>query len=379
MLTFTFPVGYHDLHKVKIIDFQLNRWYSLGYARLEDMSEAGSRIQSLDDWKPEMVRQAEKAMSEGRVLNGTFYYRAAEFFTHPKDPDKQSLYDRFIDLFYGQIVAGENITRHLVPYEGGFLPALVVTPRTLDEKGVIVVHGGFDSLIEEFYSMACYFAEAGYRVVMFEGPGQGGALRRYGLALTHEWEKVAKAVLDYFALDDVTWLGISMGGWMCFRAAAFEPRIKRVVASSIAYDYMQMLSRPLQFITRSLFRLPRLLNYLGKEKMKRMPQENWGGLNLMFITRIDDPVEASRVVLEFNERNLHSELVTQDVLILTGAEDHFIPLKMHKKQVAALTAARSITERIFTRAEQGQNHCQIGNFGLALRTVVEWLAHLQDV
>ena len=40
MSTFTFPVGYHDLHKTKIIDFQLNRWYSLGYARLKDMEEA---------------------------------------------------------------------------------------------------------------------------------------------------------------------------------------------------------------------------------------------------------------------------------------------------------------------------------------------------
>ena len=36
---FTFPVGYHDFHKVKIIDFQLDRWYSLGYARFEDIFE----------------------------------------------------------------------------------------------------------------------------------------------------------------------------------------------------------------------------------------------------------------------------------------------------------------------------------------------------
>jgi hypothetical protein len=44
MSPFTFPVGYHDFHKTKIIDFQLNRWHSLGYARLKDMEEAAANI-----------------------------------------------------------------------------------------------------------------------------------------------------------------------------------------------------------------------------------------------------------------------------------------------------------------------------------------------
>ena len=32
-----FPVGYHKFHKKQVFNFQLNRWYSLGYARFEDM------------------------------------------------------------------------------------------------------------------------------------------------------------------------------------------------------------------------------------------------------------------------------------------------------------------------------------------------------
>lgn len=58
---FIFPVGYNNLHKIKIIDFQLNRWHSFGYARLEDMIEAGKSINTADDWKAEMIRQTEKA------------------------------------------------------------------------------------------------------------------------------------------------------------------------------------------------------------------------------------------------------------------------------------------------------------------------------
>jgi len=210
-------------------------------------------------------------------------------------------------------------------------------------------------------------------VVMFEGPGQGAALKKSGLPLTHEWEKPVRAVLDHFRLDNVTLLGISMGGWMCFRAAAFEPRITRVIASSIAFDYMQIPSLPVQFLARFLLQFPGLMDYLAGLKMKASYQERWGINNLMYITKIPSPVEASSVLLRFNEQNLHSELVKQDVLILTGAEDHFIPLKLHYKQVNALKNARSLTARIFTREEHAQNHCQIGNIGLSLEVMLRWI------
>ena len=373
MKTFDFPVGYHALHPVKIINFQLNRWYSLGYARLEDMKWAGVQIRTFDDWKGVMTGLAEKAAAEGRWVNAAFYFRAAEFFVMPDDPDKEMLYDRFMDLFYTRACAGEPIERYAVPYEGTCIPALHIPSARTPEKGTIVIHGGFDSFIEEWYSCATFFAEQGYDIIMFEGPGQGAALKKYGLPLTHEWEKPTKAVLDYFRLDNVTLLGISMGGWMCFRAAAFEPRITRVIASSIAFDYMQIPPLPIQILARVLLRFPGLMDYLADLKMKASYQERWGINNLMYITKIPSPVGASAVLLRFNEQNQHPELVRQDVLILTGAEDHFIPLKMHYKQVNALKNARSLTARIFTRKEQGQNHCQVGNIGLALDGMLKWI------
>ena len=108
--------------------------------------------------------------------------------------------------------------------------------------------------------------------------------------------------------------------------------------------------------------------------MRMMPQERWGIDNLMYISHTDTPYDASQAILQFNEQNLKSWLVEQDVLILTGEADHFIPMKMHHIQVAALTQAKSVTERIFTRAEQGHNHCQVGNMGLALQVMAEWMA-----
>jgi len=66
MSRFTFPVGYHNIHRTKIVNYQLNRWHSLGYCRLEDLKAAAARMRRMDDFKNEMVREGERALSEER-------------------------------------------------------------------------------------------------------------------------------------------------------------------------------------------------------------------------------------------------------------------------------------------------------------------------
>jgi len=269
---FTFPVGYHDFHKDQLYNFQLNRWYSLGYVRFEDMQEAGQKVETFNDWKAEILKLAEKAVSENRLMNAAFCYRAAEFYTLIGDPDKEPLYDKFVEYFY-RAFAGNGIERFEVPYQNTFLPAMKIPPVGGQKKGTIVMHGGFDSFIEEFYSLMRYFSDHVYEIVAFEGPGQGAARKKYGLALDHEWEKPAKAILDFFKLKDVTWLGISMGGYFCFRAAAFEPRIKRVIASSIAFDYMKFSNIVAQLLIKLFF--VHLRNFSNKASMKRIKKVVW--------------------------------------------------------------------------------------------------------
>ena len=370
---FTFPRGYRMFHKEQLFNYQLNRWYSLGYARWEDIEEAGRKINNFGDWKREMMRLAEEAETEGRLLNAAFYYRAAEFYTFQDDPDKEGLYDKFISLFY-RIFIDEGIERFKIPYEKAFLPALRVPAAGGVKKGVIVMHGGFDSFIEEFYSWMRYFSDKGYEVIAFEGQGQGGARRKYSLLLDYRWEKPVKAVLDYFELEEATLLGISMGGWLCFRAAAFEARIKRVIAVGIAYDYLKF--PPLWARLLMNFFFNHLRGFTNKMTFKKMAKEGmhkWSLGNLMYISDTKTPLDAVDVIKEMNSKNLHSEMVEQDVLILTGRNDHFIPFKMHRMQVKALSKAKSVTGRIFNREEEAHNHCQIGNQGLALEVMVKWL------
>lgn len=316
-----------------------------------------------------MAVEAEK---EGRLMNAAFFYRAAEFYTLSGDPDKEILYDRFRS-FFDRAFQGDRIERFALPYKGGFLPAMKLVARG-NPRGTIVIHGGFDSFIEEFYSWMCFFSESGYQVIGFEGPGQGAARRKYGLKFDFRWEKPARAILDYFELDDVTWLGISMGGYLCFRAAAHERRISRVIASGIAYDYTQFtnhFARWLMFFFLRNFR--GFTNRTALRKIRKGGMHAWQMDQLMFITGLKTPVEAMEFAMQLNEGNLQSGKVRQDVLILTGREDHFIPFKMHAMQVKALLNARSVTERVFTRRDQAQNHCQIGNLGLALETMLSWI------
>jgi len=65
--------------------------------------------------------------------------------------------------------------------------------------------------------------------------------------------------------------------------------------------------------------------------------------------------------------------VRQDVLLLAGAEDHYIRAHQVYDQAARLTNARSVTTRMFSRAESAQAHCQIGNLPLAIQAVTDWL------
>ena len=54
--------------------------------------------------------------------------------------------------------------------------------------------------------------------------------------MTHEWKKPVAAVLDHFRLQDVSLIGLSMGGYFAIRGAAFEPRVQRVVAYNVFFD-----------------------------------------------------------------------------------------------------------------------------------------------
>ena len=366
------PIGYFKFHKDPFINYQLNRWYSLGYTRKEDLERIGRETRTFEDYVLGFKKLTEEAIAENRLQNAAFYLRAAEFLISPKDPQKIPTYDRFIELF-DKAFAGESFERHKVACQGSNLSVLRFPSKgTGAKKGTILAFGGFDSFIEEFYCMWDYFSQNGYEVLAFEGPGQGGTLRTFGLPFDHDWEKPTAAVLDHFQIGEATLWGVSMGGYWAVRAGAFEKRIKRIIAMPPVYDWLELTNGFNKKLVNVLMKFPRIMNFFIRLKM------NVGVLKhtinqALFITKKEQPIDAVKWMLGMNKIHIHSELIDQDVFLLTGERDAFQPPKLLYKQKAALINAKSVTTRIFTKEEHADQHCQMGNVGLLLEVIRDWM------
>ena len=376
-----FPIGYHSLHPDASMNFQMNRWFSwVGEAEMLDvMRMAAPRIATYADWKREFLRLAENATKDGHILRAGFYFRAADFFMSADDADRSRARERFLGTMRS-VYGLDQFGRHEVPYAAdgatGTLPAYRFTP--IRPKGTIVFFGGFDSYIEELTSAFFFLRDAGYEVVAFEGPGQGGALNDAELHMTTAWHQPVKAVLDYFKLDHVTLAGLSMGGCLVMRAAAFEPRVDRVVAYDVYPDALDSALGQLKPVQQALLkallklRASPMVNAMARRVAKKSPIAQWGLKQGMHVTGSSSPYGYLQSTKAFVTADV-SALIKQDVLLLAGSEDHLVPMAHFYQQIKTLKNARSITARLFTRSESAQNHCQVGNYGLALITIVNWL------
>jgi alpha-beta hydrolase superfamily lysophospholipase len=376
-----FPVGYYDLHPDFRMNYEMNR-FSTGEAdMIEEMRSVSPRIHDIRDYAREFFTLGQAALGRGEKLKGAFYLRGAEFCMFGDDPRRQPARRQFIELMREHFDFGDN-THFNVPYESSALSAYRLPPPA-QPKGTIVVFGGFDSYIEEWFPMQRYFANAGYDVVGFDGPGQGSTLEDGHLHLTHEWHKPVGAVLDYFKLDNVTLIGISLGGCLALRAAAYESRVHRVVADDICANYLEVtlaLAKPsVQAALASLLKMgaDQVIDTLFERARKGSASTDFAVQQGMLVTGSETPSGYLKRMHLYRTDDV-SPLIEQDVLLLGGSEDFCIPLHQFYDQIPMLTHARSVTARLFTRQEQGQQHCQIGNLGLQFRVIKDWIEIMQQ-
>lgn len=366
--------GYHDFHPDVSLNFQCNRWLEwIGPEAHDEIAAAVSNVGNYEQWIEAFLALAARTRASGRTFAAAYYDRAAEFFMPPQDLRKAAARARFLDTMREQY----GVQPDRVPYQGAWLPAYDLRPEQSSTHPTMVVFGGYDSYIEELLPMLAAITAEGRRVVAFEGPGQGSALEDAGLVLTHEWEHPVAAVLDHYGLDDVTAVGISLGGGLVIRAAAFEPRIRRAVAWDILDDFLEAVGRQVapgaaQAIRALLMlRASRIVNAAARVRAARSPVVQWALWQGMHITGTSMPYDFVASAGALTTRSI-SGRVTADVLLIAGADDHYVPLHQLHRQARNLTAARSVTTRVFTAAEQASNHCQIGNAGACVRTILAW-------
>lgn len=373
-----FPIGYHDFHKDTVINFQLNRFYSFGCLSYDTVAEIGKESIDFESWSKSFLGRAESFHKNGDLVASATCLRAAMFFMFDEEAEAntqlQKRYEQCMNE-YQEAYKDARLTYVRVPFEAGYFP-VIYKCHADGSKGDIVIHGGYDSFLQEFIPLMKYIYSCGYNVYMFEGFGQGEVLNRCGMKMKPEWEVCTKIILDYFQLNEVTLIGISLGGYLAARAAAYEERIKRVVLYDLIYDFygalLEKMPDDLKKLINSLMKVPDSPKWKSiEELMKANPFSLWlfqqGRHVLGNITTLYDYYKC---IMNYNTIAL-SPLIRQDVLILAGEED--IYTIYFEKQIKALTNARSVRGRVFSKEENASHHCQVGNVQLVLDYILAWV------
>ncbi|KRL01156.1 alpha/beta fold hydrolase [Liquorilactobacillus capillatus] len=373
-----FPVGIYQLNKDQSVNFQMNRFFnwSNDQVMLDQMKTIGGTDQTYTTLIADFEKLGQTALNENEKLRAALYFRAAEFYLPEDDKNKKKLREQFISLnneFYGI----SDKQHFLIPYQNGKLSAYRVAPEK--PRGTILFINGFDGYIEELTRMMLVYRDAGYEVIYFDGPGQGYVLENHQIPMTSQWEKPVKAVLDYFKVNDAIAIGMSLGGNLVLRAAAFEKRIKKVVCFDILPSLFKCVTRqlpaPLKKEVEEAIAGHRDKLALNQKLTTLMDQSlmvQWAFQQGMHVMGVKSPYAFVECSSRYDSSSI-SKLVDQDVLLLSGQADHYVPTDQLPLQISTLTNVRSLTARLFTAKESAANHCQLGNIGLAVSTILKWL------
>lgn len=375
-------MSYEQINPIPQFNFQINRILTYGDAACckKDVINNTAAIKTFDDWFTVWQCMAVDAEAGAEYLHAAYYYRMAEFFLKPDDFHKENTYNKCIENFYRafDFELHLNYEKHGIPFRGKTLHCLKLPPQ--HPAGTILVCGGYDSFMEEFVLQVHDLMRQGYEIILFEGPGQGRCLKEQ-LYFCYDFEKPASAVLDYFGIQQCAMIGISWGGYFALRSAAFDKRITAAASYDVmdnGFDVMtNIFPAPICQIIRFFYKqhweklFDRLINKIRKKSLLA----DWAVSQGMHITGTKTPYEFYQNLSRHNLAET-TGLLTQDILLLAGEKDHYIPLRQFYRLKASIHHAESLTCRLFTEAEGGEQHCQIGNHLLAVNAMIDWLEHV---
>lgn len=107
--------------------------------------------------------------------------------------------------------------------------------------------GGADAYAEEIYFGGKQMLDRGWTMLLVDTPGRGSSMYLKGIKTRPDYEVPGKACIDYLVsrpevdANRIALLGISMAGYYAPRVAAFEKRIKALVAWSGCYSVLDDL------------------------------------------------------------------------------------------------------------------------------------------
>ena len=357
-------------YRIKEGDFE--SWHS-------EWLKTAERVHGVAD---DCLERGHDVSAREAYMRAANYYRTAEFYLHsdPTDP-------RILELTgKGQACFGEavrlsplDIGAIEISYEGTMLPGYFYRAAGSGGPGaVLIAQQGFDGTQEELHGMGVAANARGIHCVTFEGPGQGRVIREQGLPFRPDWEAVVTPVIDRTVSlpevdpDRVAILGLSFGGYMAPRAAAFDHRLAACIANGGVFDFMGgklppgMTGEQMREYIRSD---PDGMDKGMATMMESSTEMRWAVQNGMFTFKATSPADWFLKSLDYTLEGVADKVECPTLVIDTESEQFFPGAA--KQLFDALTCPK--TFMLFTAEEGAEDHCQVGTPMLAGQKIFDWL------
>lgn len=291
------------------------------------------------------------------------YYLTAERLQSHSAPGRLELYRRFVDVFHrGIALAGENCERVEIPYGDTHIAGLLVRAEGVSGPAPILVQvNGLDSTKEMKYRVGLprWLAQRGIASLVIDQPGTGEALRLHGLTAVYDSERWAGKVVDWLETradvdaERIGLEGVSLGGYYCPRAVAFEPRFAMGVVWGANHDWRDVQKKRLA--KEGDFPVPHYWEHV---------RWVWGAKDMEQFMRIAERVHLDGVLGR----------IKVPFLVTHGEKDSQIPLHWAQRTYDQLVNSPKRELKIFTGREGGVQHSSFDNSANAGAYIADWVA-----
>lgn len=317
-----------------------------------------------------LCSMAEEDEELGRLLSaGEKYNRAATYYLTCERlqahgaPGRLELYQRFLDTFARGIeLSKENCERVEIPYEGKHISGLYVRAEGVTGPAPLLVQvNGLDSTKEMKYrvGLPAWLAKRGVSSLIIDQPGTGEALRLHNLTARYDSEHWASRVVDWLETRSdvdakrIGMEGVSLGGYYCPRAVAFEPRFACGVVWGANHDWRDVQKRRLE--KEGSFPVPHYWAHV---------QWVWGAKDMDDFMRIAENVHLDGVL----------DRIKVPFLVTHGLKDSQIPLKWAERTYEQLVNSPKRELKIFDERTGGVQHSSFDNSINAGQYIADWVA-----
>lgn len=318
------------------------------------------------------------ASASSAYLRASNYYRTAEFFLRDdpyNDPRVADTSARAIATFRAAPQIQTQWVPVAIPYQGKELAGYYLNISGDEPAPTLVAHGGYDSTVEEmFFAVGEAARRHGYNCLIFEGPGQGAALRVDKLPFRHDWEAVVTPVLDLAVTlrgvdaDRIALLGMSMGGYLAPRAAAFEHRIAACIAYDGVFDMDAAMPGPQPPEVDRQQRVA-ALNTAIADRGQMPSSVRWALSNGLWVFAVTTAEGLLDEIAKYNLTGV-ADRIACPTLVCEAENDQFFagqPQQLYDE----LRCPKTLLQ--FTAAEGAAEHCHEGALTLFHQRMFDWL------